>query len=477
MTPLRTDNVDIFNPNMQTPYAQSWTGGIRRKGTKDIGIEARYVGTRHLQGWGQYNLNETDITENGFLNEFRQAQRNLQVNIANGQAARGFAYTGLPGTGPLPIYLGYFQGLPASQAGNPALYTSTNFNNTNFTNPLAVFNPQPFTPAGTNANTGLAGDPTRRANAAKAGLPVNLFQLNPDINNANFESNTGYTRYDSFQFDVTKRMSHGLLVQGGYVFGNAYESERYSLKLGRQQSIQTGDPGSITHAMKFNWIYELPFGNGRHFLGSSNGWVDRLVGGWEFDGIARIQSGSMVDYGNVRLVGMSVDDLRKAYKIYEYAATGLNPSALPNIYLLPQDILENTVKAFSTSATSTTGYGSLGAPTGRYLAPANGPDCIETTNGTPVGNQPGAGQCGARSVTLTGPMYSRWDISAVKRTRVVGHTMFEFRADLINAFNHPNFSVVGFPTIANASNADNFRVTGVQENSSRVIQLVTRFTW
>ena len=477
MTPLRTDNVDIFNPNMQTPYAQSWTGGIRRKVTKDIGIEARYVGTRHLQGWGQYNLNEADITGNGFLNEFRQAQQNLQVNIANGQAARGFAYTGLPGTGPLPIYLGYFQGLPASQAGNPAVYTSTNFNNTNFTNPLAVFNPQPFTPAGTNANTGLSGDPTRRANAAKAGLPVNLFQLNPDINNANFESNTGYTRYDSFQFDVTKRMSHGLLVQGGYVFGNAYESERYSLKLGREQSIQTGDPGSITHAMKFNWIYELPFGNGRHFLGSSNGWVDRLVGGWEFDGIARIQSGSMVDFGNVRLVGMSMDDLRKAYKIYEYAATGLNSTALPNIYLLPQDILENTVKAFSTSATSTTGYGSLGAPTGRYLAPANGPDCIETTNGTPVGNQPGAGQCGARSVTLTGPMYSRWDISAVKRTRVVGHTMFEFRADLINAFNHPNFSVVGFPTIANASNADNFRVTGVQENSSRVIQLVTRFTW
>jgi len=55
--------------------------------------------------------------------------------------------------------------------------------------------------------------------------------------------------------------------------------------------------------------------------------------------------------------------------------------------------------------------------------------------------------------------------------------MFEFRADLINAFNHPNFSVVGFPTIANASNADNYRVTAVQENSSRVIQLVTRFTW
>ncbi len=29
------------------------------------------------------------------------------------------------------------------------------------------------------------------------------------------------------------------------------------------------------------------------------------------------------------------------------------------------------------SATSANGYGALGAPTGRYLAPANGPDCIE----------------------------------------------------------------------------------------------------
>ena len=45
--------------------------------------------------------------------------------------------------------------------------------------------------------------------------------------------------------------------------------------------------------------------------------------------------------------------------------------------MLPQDIIDNTVKAFSVSATSASGYGKLGAPTGRYLAPANGPDCIE----------------------------------------------------------------------------------------------------
>jgi hypothetical protein len=466
MSPSRTDSIDIFNPNIQTPYSESWAGGVRRKISRDIGIEVRYVGTRHLQGWGTFNLNETDIVNNGFVNEFRQAQKNLQANIAGNQASKGFAYTGLPGTAPLPIYLAYFTGNPASRAGDPASYTGNLWTDTNFTNPLAIYNPQPFTPAGTNANTGLSGDPARRANALAAGLPVNLFLLNPDITNANFESNTGYTKYDSLQLEATKRMSHGLLVQGSYVFGNAYESARYSLKAGRKQVIQTGDPGSITHAMKFNWIYELPFGNGRKFLGSSNGLVDRLVGGWEIDGIARIQSGRMIDVGNVRLVGMSAKDLQKAFKIYEYAATGINASAPVNIYMFPQDILENTIKAFSTSATAASGYGNLGAPSGRYLAPAGGPDCVETISTS-------YGDCGVRTLVLTGPRYQRWDISAVKRTRVVGRTMFEFRADMINAFNHPNFT----PVVSTSTNADNYRITAVQENSSRVIQLVTRFSW
>ena len=57
--------------------------------------------------------------------------------------------------------------------------------------------------------------------------------------------------------------------------------------------------------------------------------------------------------------------------------------------MLPQDIIDNTVKAFSVSATSATGYGAQGAPSGRYFAPANGPDCIEVAAGF--------GDCGLRS--------------------------------------------------------------------------------
>ena len=105
-------------------------------------------------------------------------------------------------------------------------------------------------------------------------------------------------------------------------------------------------------------------------------------------------------------------------------------------------------------------YGTLGAPTGRYLAPANGPDCIESIPG-------GSGQCGTRSLVIAGPMYQRVDLSAVKRVRIAGSMNFEFRAEMINAFNHPNFN----PVISTATGADSYRTTGVVENSSRIVQL------
>ena len=63
------------------------------------------------------NINEISITDNGFVQEFRKAQANLQANIAAGRGAT-FAYTGAPGTSPLPTFLAFFNGLPSGQAGD-----------------------------------------------------------------------------------------------------------------------------------------------------------------------------------------------------------------------------------------------------------------------------------------------------------------------------------------------------------------------
>ena len=138
-----TNSIAGFDPNIQVPYADTWQAGIARSLGKNMALEVRYVGTPGLQGLGQLQLQRADIATNGFLKEFQAAQANLQANIANGRG-NTFAFTGAPGTRPLPTFLGFFQGPNASNASNPATYTSTNFTNATFSAFLAANNPNPF---------------------------------------------------------------------------------------------------------------------------------------------------------------------------------------------------------------------------------------------------------------------------------------------------------------------------------------------
>ena len=82
-----TNSVNAYDANIQMPYTQSWSAGWQRKITSDSALEVRYVGSRHKMDWETMNLNEVNITTNGFLNEFRLAQANLQANMAAGRGA------------------------------------------------------------------------------------------------------------------------------------------------------------------------------------------------------------------------------------------------------------------------------------------------------------------------------------------------------------------------------------------------------
>jgi hypothetical protein len=417
-------------------------------------VEIRYVGSRHLQAWTNFNYNELNIVENNFLNEFRQAQANLQANIA---ASRGssFAYFG-PGTGtsPLPTYLAYLTG--SAQSADPSRYTANLFTNTTFVNRLAIHNPNVTGAAGD-----LNGDAGRRANAMSAGLPVNFFVVNPDLlGGATITGNGGYNRYNSLQVELRRRLTNDFLVQGSYVFAKAHEGVRVSFRAPLVENVGEND---IRHAFKLNWVYELPFGNGRRFGSSASGLVERLIGGWEFNGAGQVLSGDTLSFGNVRVVGMSLDELEAAYELRF-------DDANKRIYILPQDIIDNTIRAFSTSATSSTGYGGLGPPTGRYLAPANGPDCIQVV----------AGDCAARNVYVTGPAYVRFDMSVVKHIKLTSRMMFELRGEALNAFNNINFTPV-----AQASSSQTIdQVTAAYRDTSntqdfggRMIQLAARISW
>src|SRR4029078_13224743 len=120
-----TDSVNAFDPNIQVPYSKTWKLGVQRALDKQSAIEVRYVGTRSDQAWTSLNYNEVNTVENGFLNEFKLAQPNLQANMAAGRGAT-FRYFGAgTGTAPLPIFLAFFSGTPGSQAGAGAQQNTT----------------------------------------------------------------------------------------------------------------------------------------------------------------------------------------------------------------------------------------------------------------------------------------------------------------------------------------------------------------
>ena len=470
LPPTITGSVNIFDPDLQVPYAKTWSFGIQRAISRDSVVEVRYTGARNYAGWTAYNYNELNIIENGFLNEFKAAQANLQANIGAGRG-NTFKYAG-PGTGtsPLPIYLAYFSGTPASQAGDASKYTSTNFGSSNYYNALAILNPNPFTPAGTSSTTGLQGSSTFRANALAAGLPANFFLANPDmLGGANITGNGGYTKYNGATVEVRRRMSQGLAFGVSYTYGVSYGSSRFSFRKERVPIRQAGDLGGVEHALKLNWTYELPFGRGKRWLNSTDSILDRIVGGWTFLGSGRVQSGRLLDFGNVRIVGFTEDDLHGMFQLrYAPDSTGKT-----RVWMLPQEVIDNTVKAFNVSATSPTGYGSLGAPTGQYFAPANSLDCIETV--------PGYGDCGARSVIGRGPTVARFDVSVSKQVPIKGRVNFEFQAQVFNVFNRTGFTpITGFNTNSNpglsSSTASTFEITTLAD-LAREVQFVFRINF
>ncbi|HYB93815.1 MAG TPA: carboxypeptidase regulatory-like domain-containing protein [Vicinamibacterales bacterium] len=486
-----TTRGNAYDPDIQLPYTQSWSMGWQRKVSDNSAIELRYVGSRHRQSWDSINLNEPNINSNGFLNEFRLAQANLQANIAGGRGAT-FAYMG-PGTGtnPLPIMLAHFNAQPTGNAANQALYTGANWTSATFLGFLAARNPNPwgFASLGTN---GLIGNTTLRNNAVQAGLPANFFVANPDLlgagttaGAANLTTNMGGTRAHSMQFEYRKRLSNGFSVNSSYTWSRAEILNRYGFNKPLEWVEQAGQVGNVRHAVKANFAIELPVGRDRHFGSGMHAALDAIVGGWSLDGVVRLQTGEVIDFGNVRLVGMTKDELQDAIRIQQ------GPGG--QIFILPADILDNTVKAFSVSATSASGYGALGPPSGRYFAPANGPDCLETA--------PGYGDCGARSITVNGPPLFRVDLGVSKKFDLPGRFAFEFRGEMLNALNNPYFNPastagipLGFTTTTSApmgpgggtpisnttaaTNVDNYRLTALLgDNPSRIVQLVWRVRW
>jgi len=469
--PNASSNVFAFDPNIKTPYGDSFSAGWQRGITKDMSVEARYIHTRSVGTWttaatnGYLNYNELNIVDNHFIDEFRVAQANLVANIAAGRGST-FAYTGAAGTSPLPIFLAYLNGSTA--VGDPTKYAGTGWTNSTIVQSMFALNPNPFSAANQLRTTAAFV-----ANGLASGMPANFFVVNPDVNQANVVANGPDTHYNGIQLLLNRRFAKGFLLQSNYTYGRGYQGNFYSFRkpfVDTEESFSNSGGGSATgsvrHVWSTNWLYELPFGRGKKWGADANGVMQRLIGNWNVQGVARIQSGRMVDFGNVRLVGMTEKELSQSFQAR--LVTDPANSFRTLVYLLPQDIIDNTVKAFSVSAT---GY-SAGTPAGRYFAPPNSATCLETAQSSATNTLTGFGDCGSRSVIATGPLVSRVDLSIVKQVPIHGRVGFEYQLQIFNLFNRVNFN----PVTGIGSNPDSYQVTGAVDQS-RTMQMAFRVSF
>ena len=119
-------------------------------------------------------------------------------------------------------------------------------------------------------------------------------------------SSDGFGNYQAGTISVHKRTS-SLQFEASYAYtrnltntiGAAYSSAQvFANEFGNELSdpynpgLDYGNtPYSRRNRFLATFLYELPFGKGKHFLNSTSPVVDKIVGGWVLSGVALFQSG------------------------------------------------------------------------------------------------------------------------------------------------------------------------------------------
>lgn len=423
-----------INPNIRTPYVESWNFGIQRKLPGNNVFEINYVGNHAVHMWMASDLNETNIFENGFLQEFQHAQQDLAI-----QGGTSFADTGAAGLIPLPIFDAAF-GVSTKSIG--ASNQSGSFTNPNYiaflqqgqagalANQLATASGGTFlcNMVGTNLPAcsayGLTG-------AGK--YPSNFFQLNPYAAGGYVTelNDPGSSSYNGLQVQWKHPTGFGLDLNANYTYSHAltnrYLGDYYTADSALVNYVTLRDPGlnrgptpyDQRHTFRTFLTYELPFGKGKTYR-TSNALVNGVIGGWTVGSIATVSSGrnfklqggyNTFNYSNaywpdasdsgVILNGVSVNEVQSKIGLY----AGPNP-AEPKVFL-PPSLLSNS-----------------GAANPSVIAPTTTP-----------------GQLG-QFVFLTGPMFFNTDISLVKSIPIKERVRFNIYAEFLNAFNHTNWNVI-----------------------------------
>jgi hypothetical protein len=228
--------------------------------------------------------------------------------------------------------------------------------------------------------------------------------------------------YNAFQASLNKRFSGGFNFMAAYTFarnlGNADGNVGGFIQNSYRADLEHGPVApDLRHRFTLSYLYELPFGHGRKFLGNMRGMADAFLGGWQIAGITTAQSGEAV-------TGVMSRDLSNT------GSFSYRPDQIAN----PYDFSFNTGSQATDFGCTRPGHQTLDCwyNQAAFVAPALAP-----------GQQSAHSFGNSRIGNLRGPDLVDFDAVLQKNFRIRESQQLEFRAEFFNLLNHPNFGLPG----------------------------------
>jgi hypothetical protein len=245
---------------------------------------------------------------------------------------------------------------------------------------------------------------------------------------ASYATTTGSSFYHGLQTTVEKRFGNGLNFLATYTWSKVMSDARDLLNgfsgngyrapsvpgLGIQADYAPAN-FDVRNVFHFTGGYELPFGKGKKYMGSPSGAANAVIGGWSLVWSTVLQGGQpmKLDCPDSTTSGTNCTDL---------LVPGQNPTPGLRRAANGNPIWLNAA-AFTQPCV-------LGA------SPAAPAGCVPLTGGGVLG--------GPRPAMVSGPGYKRLDLSFLKDFQLNERFKLQFRTEMFNILNHPNFNQPNF---------------------------------
>jgi hypothetical protein len=141
---------------------------------------------------------------------------------------------------------------------------------------------------------------------AENGLLANNVALPAQTGANGYIGNYASSNYNGLLLTLRKRISHGLQFDLNYTYSHSIDNlseitNNYVTYTGTGaglvcdlQNLRTCRASSdfdARHLISANYVYDLPFGNGRSFGRNAPKWLDFVIGGWSWSGIVSYRTG------------------------------------------------------------------------------------------------------------------------------------------------------------------------------------------